>query len=205
MQIIIIPHWTVYKCPSRPYICAFWQNRYGFDNVIGFRALFCVFRQHVITSYKHVDPRADSSFAPSQWETALLTGDPLHSRALAHSRAPLFTQPCTHCSHSRAPREQWARLCVFTLQGCVQAARLCRGSPVLLCNDVSHWLDASLQSAVTVEKQSNVGLVVSMRCYHPEKKNPAITKKPTIADPWSLSNIDCLNTETRYSCYDYTQ
>ena len=59
-----------------------------------------------------------------------LTGDPLHSRALAHSRAPLFTQPCPHCSHSRAPGEQWARLCVFTLQGCVQAARLCRGSPV---------------------------------------------------------------------------
>ena len=47
------------------------------------------------------------------------------------------TQPCPivhtavpHCSHSRAPGEQWARLCVFTLQGCVQAARLCRGSPV---------------------------------------------------------------------------
>ena len=58
------------------------------------------------------------------------TGDPLHSRALAHSRAPLSTQPCPHCSHSRAPGEQWARLCVFTLQGCVQAARLCRGSPV---------------------------------------------------------------------------
>ena len=58
------------------------------------------------------------------------TGDPLHSRALAHSRAPLLTQPCPHCSHSRAPGEQWARLCVFTLQGCVQAARLCRGSPV---------------------------------------------------------------------------
>ena len=62
--------------------------------------------------------------------TFYFTGDPLHSRALAHSRAPLFTQPCTHCSHSRAPGEQWARLCVFTLQGCVQAARLCRGSPV---------------------------------------------------------------------------
>ena len=60
-----------------------------------------------------------------------LTGDPLHSRALAHSRAPWFTQPCSHCSHSRAPGEQWARLCVFTLQGCVQAARMCRGSPVM--------------------------------------------------------------------------
>ena len=63
----------------------------------------------------------------------IITGDPLHSRALAHSRAPLFTQPCPHCSHSRAPGEQWARLCVFTLQGCVQAARLCRGSPVIIC------------------------------------------------------------------------
>ena len=59
------------------------------------------------------------------------TGDPLHSRALAHNRAPLLTQPCSHCSHSRAPGEQWARLCVFTLHGCVQAARLCRGSPVI--------------------------------------------------------------------------
>ena len=69
--------------------------------------------------------------AKNQWiVTRNITGDPLHSRALAHSRAPLFTQPCPHCSHSRAPGEQWARLCVFTLQGCVQAARLCRGSPV---------------------------------------------------------------------------
>ena len=59
-----------------------------------------------------------------------LTGDPLHSRAPAHSLAPLFTKPCPHCSHSRAPGEQWARLCVFTLQGCVQAAWLCRGSSV---------------------------------------------------------------------------
>ena len=59
------------------------------------------------------------------------TGDPLHSRAPAHSRAPLLTQPCPHCSHSRAPGEQCARLCVFTLQGCVQAVRLCRRSPVI--------------------------------------------------------------------------
>ena len=67
-----------------------------------------------------------------QWTLgSMSTGNPLHSRALAHSRAPLFTQPCPHCSHSRAPGEQWARLCVFTLQGCVQVARLCRGSPVM--------------------------------------------------------------------------
>ena len=65
-------------------------------------------------------------------DRSIITGDPLHSRALAHSRAPLFTQPCPHCSHSRAPGEQWARLCVFMLQGCVQAARLCRGSPVII-------------------------------------------------------------------------
>ena len=70
-------------------------------------------------------------------QACIITGDPLHSRALAHSRAPLFTQPCPHCSHSRAPGEQWARLCVFTLQGCVQAARLCRGSPVIIY--ISQW------------------------------------------------------------------
>ena len=69
-------------------------------------------------------------------------GDPLHSRALAHSRAPLFTQPCPHCSHSRAPGEQWARLCVFTLQGCVQAARLCRGSPVIVTSSLISWAQA---------------------------------------------------------------
>ena len=67
------------------------------------------------------------------------TGDPLHSRALAHSRAPLFTQPCSHCSHSPAPGEQWARLCVFTLHGSVQAARLCRGSPVWFTSSKTRW------------------------------------------------------------------
>ena len=59
-----------------------------------------------------------------------LHGWPSTQPGIAHSRAPLFTQPCPHCSHSRAPGEQWARQCVFTLHGCVQAARLCRGSPV---------------------------------------------------------------------------
>ena len=64
------------------------------------------------------------------WRNYNYTGDPLHSRAFAHGRAPLLTQPCPHCSHRHALGEQWARLCVFTLQGCVLAARLCRGSPV---------------------------------------------------------------------------
>ena len=54
------------------------------------------------------------------------------------SRAALLTRPCPHCSHSRAPGEQWARLCVFTLQGCVQAARLCRGSPVIHVVDIEN-------------------------------------------------------------------
>ena len=48
----------------------------------------------------------------------ILTGDPLHSRALVHSRAPLFTQLCPHCSHSRAPGEQWARLCMYVAGLC---------------------------------------------------------------------------------------
>ena len=69
---------------------------------------------------------------PGKFMIHIITGDPLHSRVLADSCAPLLTQPCTHCSHSRAPGEQWAGLCVFTLQGCVQAARLCRGSPVII-------------------------------------------------------------------------
>ena len=81
------------------------------------------------------------------------TGDPLHSRALAHSRAPLFTQPCPHCSHSRAPGEQWARLCVFTLQGCVQAARLCKGSPVGLWITFSTNRFSSKVSPVCVCRQ----------------------------------------------------
>ena len=58
----------------------------------------------------------------------------LHSQALAHSRAPLFTQPCPHCSHSRAPivhtavhRENNEHGCVYLrcravckLPGCVE-------------------------------------------------------------------------------------
>ena len=59
-----------------------------------------------------------------------------HSVSLSISRVTLYTAghlhtAVPHCSHSRAPGEQWARLCVFTLQGCVQAARLCR-APVYI-------------------------------------------------------------------------
>ena len=60
-----------------------------------------------------------------EYSVYLVTGDPLHSRALAHSRAPLFTQPCPHCSHSRAPGEQWARLCVIYVAG------LCASCPAV--------------------------------------------------------------------------
>ena len=42
----------------------------------------------------------------------IITADPLQSRALAHSRAPLFKQPCPHCSHSRA-RENNEHGCVY--------------------------------------------------------------------------------------------
>ena len=85
-----------------------------------------------------VDPRAPQISRPGS-----LTRVTLYSRALAHSRALLFTQPCPHCSHSRASGEQWARLCVFTLQSCVQTARLCRGSPV-----IKLWMFLTLQMPV---------------------------------------------------------
>ena len=71
---------------------------------------------------------------------------PLHSRALAHSRAPLFTQACPHCSQSHAPGEHWARLCVFMLQGCVQAAQLCRGWTVKLWN-TARWQEPAFDKA----------------------------------------------------------
>ena len=107
----------------------------------------------------------DTSLSPLH--TRLLTGDPLHSRALAHSCAPLFTQPCPHCSHSRAPGEQWARLRVFTLQGCVQAARLCRGSPVLL--GAWHGAYVSLiKSAATQNLLSNPAIIHTAMLLHIE-------------------------------------
>ena len=89
------------------------------------------------------------------------TGDPPHNRALAHSRAQLLTKPCPHCSHNRAPGEQWARLCVFTLQGCVQAARLCRGSPVKL----SIFMSCSFQSQTTYYTSSNPFFVYTKSSY----------------------------------------
>ena len=42
---------------------------------------------------------------------AIFTGDPLHSRALAHSRAPLFTQPCPGRTMSTAVCIYVAGLC----------------------------------------------------------------------------------------------
>ena len=98
--------------------------------------------------------------------TSNTTGHPLHSRALAHSRAPLLTQPCPHCSHSRAPGEQWARLCVFTLQGCVQAARLCRGSPVntsspmTRCHSTGWFIKSFLHFRLLFLAQQYRGLLV---------------------------------------------
>ena len=96
----------------------------------------------------------------------IFTGDPLHSRALAHSRAPLFTQPCPHCSHSRALREQWARLCVFTLQGCVQAARLCRGSPVILSYNLKCIHVFSYKSWMIIIQTSNTWFRMYITHYH---------------------------------------
>ena len=62
---------------------------------------------------------ADSRFAPSQWETALLCNDVSHWLG-ASSKSAL--------ADSRFAPSQW--------------------KAALLCNDVSHWLDASLESAL---------------------------------------------------------
>ena len=114
----------------------------------------------------------------------IYTVDPLHSRALAHNRAPLFTQPCPHCSHSRAPGEQWPRLCVFTLQGCVQAAWLCRGSPVfmdLLVREI-HWrlmwkaIPIAWLHRVCETWTTNGGLLANI-CWH---KQPISRGQPDI-------------------------
>ena len=106
----------------------------------------------------------------------LVTGDPLHSRALAHSRAPLLTQPCPHCSHSRDPGEQWARLCVFTLQGCVQAARLCRGSPVLVPSGNKPLPEPMLTQIFRCHQMVSLGhneLKKKVNCLIPSKYGPA--------------------------------
>ena len=118
---------------------------------------------------------------------AIFTGDPLHSRALAHSRAPLFTQPCPHCSHSRAPGGQWARLCVFTLQGRVQAARLCRGSPVIfkcifLNENVWNSLKISLKFVPKVRINNIPALVLIVAWRRPGDKplsEPMMVNLPT--------------------------
>ena len=108
----------------------------------------------------------DDCTAPQVVITTTRTGDPLHSRALAHSRAPLFTQPCPHCSHSRAPGEQWARLCVFTLQGCVQAARLCRGSPVTRCHKRPHSRHTDSPSPQWAIHRSNINYSKAVHIWH---------------------------------------
>ena len=116
----------------------------------------------------------------------LFTGDPLHSRALAHNRAPLFTQPCPHCSHSRAPGEQWARLCVFTLQDCVQAARLCRGSPVLL----------DFKEQISVKFESMCKNIYFKKCIRNVLcKMVSILLIPQYANTWFCIEYLCFNTE----------
>ena len=136
------------------------------------------------------------------------TGDPLHSRALAHSRAPLFTQPCPHCSHSRAPGEQWARLCVFTLQGCVQAARLCRGSPVnfdmeSFSNDLISYdiLNGSLDDDDISEKRWK--LAYTDIC---DKRAPMKSlRQKERSDPWMTYAIIKLMYERDHVHYKATQ
>ena len=51
------------------------------------------------------------------WFSRTITGDPLHSRALAHSRAPLFTQPCPRRTMSTAV--------------CIYVAGLCASCPAV--------------------------------------------------------------------------
>ena len=121
----------------------------------------------------------------------VLTGDPLHSRALAHSRAPLFTQPCTHCSHSRAPGEQWVRLCVFTLQGCVQAAWLCRGSPVVLGH---HWFSKWLVTCLYMFLLENFAPKELTPCH--SLVFPSWSIKVTFLSP----GVATCNTETAQVC-----
>ena len=67
---------------------------------------------------------------PTIWNSTAtlrsITGDPLHSRARAHSRASLFTQPCP-IVHTAVPRENNEHGCVYLrcravckLPGCVE-------------------------------------------------------------------------------------
>ena len=71
---------------------------------------------------------------------AIITGDPLHSRAAC-------TQPCNVNTHSRAHCSPGARLCEQWGHGCVNngarlcaSARLCRGSPVIMdCHNWTYW------------------------------------------------------------------
>ena len=90
----------------------------------------------------------------------VVTGDLLHSRALAHSCAPLFTQPCP-IVHTAVPRENNEHGCVYLrcravckLPGCVEGHPwlsrysiyqnkenpfqnvICKWQPFLLCASI---------------------------------------------------------------------
>ena len=58
-----------------------------------------------------------------QWRC--FTGDPLHNRALAHSRAPLFTQPCPPLFTQPCPGR------TMSTAVCIYVARLCASCPAV--------------------------------------------------------------------------
>ena len=74
----------------------------------------------------HSDKVCTTIYLMLNYIESINTGDPLHSRALAHSRAPLFTQPCP-IVHTAVPRENNDHGCVnlrcravCKLPGCVE-------------------------------------------------------------------------------------
>ena len=78
----------------------------------------------------------------------------------------LFTK-WLHGWPSTQPEEQWARLCVFTLQGCVQAARLCRGHPWLPSNS-NNYVRNVLQYKESLINIRHIWNLIQVRqsCHH---------------------------------------